>query len=98
MTAIGLPKRTSAAQARQIENQKSRMVLRALSNAYPHAVSASNLMKLAGFGSIAPGAFISFCIARARINQAIGFLGWRVSRSGGTINDLCRLEARKKGQ
>lgn len=89
---IGLAKGTSVALEPQFENEKSRTIIRALSNAYPHAVSASNLMKLAGFGSRAPGAFISFCVARCRINSEIERLGWRITRKGGTVDQLCALE------
>jgi hypothetical protein len=85
--SMGLAKGTSVALELQIENEKSRMILRALSNAYPLTVSASNLMKLAGFGSRAPGAFISFCVARCRINSAIGRLGWRIAFAGHSPDD-----------
>lgn len=80
---VGLAKGTSVALELQIENEKSRNVLRALSNAYPHAVSASNLMKLAGFGSRAPRRIhFLLCRPRCRINSAIGRLGWRIAFKG----------------
>jgi len=89
---VGVSQQVSTQLELQTEDQKPRIILRALSEAYPHGVKAKNLMKLAGFGSRPPGAFISFCITRSLIDQAIRPTGWMIARTGGQDFHDCRLE------
>ena len=68
-------------------------VQRALHDAYPGSISAKQLMGRSGHSwqSVPVSSFVSLCNDFIILNQELAPLGWKVEKSDGTPDAICRL-------